>query len=65
MFYVPGAGNVIEIITAFRFAGTGSVRSARDMWLFRNNPLKKITDAFAALSVLGSYVRLRTQRYGG
>jgi len=29
------------------------------MWLFRNNPLKKITDQFAALSVWGSYVRLR------
>jgi hypothetical protein len=29
-----------------------------DMWLFRNNPLKNITDPFAALSVWGSYVRL-------
>ena len=29
------------------------------MWLFRNDPLKKITDPFAALSVWGSYVRLR------
>jgi hypothetical protein len=34
------------------------------MWLFRNNPLKKITDPFAALSVWGSYVRLRIQPYG-
>jgi hypothetical protein len=28
------------------------------MWLFRNNPLEKIVDPFAALSVRGSYVRL-------
>jgi hypothetical protein len=28
------------------------------MWLFRNNPLQKIADPFAALSVRGSYVRL-------
>jgi hypothetical protein len=28
------------------------------MWLFRNNPLEKITDTFAALIVRGSYVRL-------
>jgi hypothetical protein len=28
------------------------------MWLFRNNPLKKIIDPFAALIVWGSYVRL-------
>jgi hypothetical protein len=52
-----GAANVTEI-TAFRFAGTGPERSACDMWLFRNNPRKKITDPFAALSVWGSYVRL-------
>ena len=52
-----GAANVTKI-TAFRFAGTGPERSACDMWLFRNNPLKKITDPFAALSVWTSYVRL-------
>ena len=28
-------------------------------WLSCNNPLKKITDPFAALSIWGSYVRLR------
>jgi hypothetical protein len=28
------------------------------LWLSRNNPLKKITDPFAALSIWGSYVRL-------
>jgi hypothetical protein len=28
------------------------------MWLFRNNPLKNITDPFTALSVGGSYVPL-------
>jgi hypothetical protein len=44
-------------ITAFRFAGTRA--ECCDMLLFRNNRLKKITDQFAALSVWGSYVRLR------
>jgi hypothetical protein len=44
-------------ITAFRFGVTGE--SPVRVWLFRNNPLKKITDPFAALSVWGSYVRLR------
>ena len=49
---------VIEI-TAFRSAGTRPELSACDMWLSRNNPLKKITDPFAALSAWGFYVRLR------
>jgi hypothetical protein len=31
-------------------------RCACDMWLFRNNPLKKITDQFATLRIWGSYV---------
>jgi hypothetical protein len=57
----PRAGGVLTAtnvtkITAFRFAYRAE---CCDMWLFRNNPLKKITDPFAALSVWGSYVRLR------
>ena len=43
---------------AFRFANIGRGRRACDMWLPCNNPLKKITDTFATLSVWGSYVRL-------
>jgi hypothetical protein len=40
------------------FCGYRARAKCCDMWLFRNNPLKKITDPFAALSVWGSYVRL-------
>ena len=40
------------------FANIGRGRRACDMWLPCNNPLKKITDTFATLSVWGSYVRL-------
>jgi hypothetical protein len=51
------AVTVLEI-TAFRSAGTGPSGVRMTMWLSGNNPLKKITDPFAALSVWVSYVRL-------
>jgi hypothetical protein len=56
--HAPGAANVTKI-TASRFANIGRGRGACDMWLPCNNPLKKINDTFATLSVWGSYVRLR------
>jgi hypothetical protein len=41
------------------FCGYRASAECCDVWLFRNDTLKKITDQFAALSVWGSYVRLR------
>jgi hypothetical protein len=34
------------------------------MWLFRNNPQKKITDQFATLRIWGSYVGLHLALWG-